>query len=103
MFLRAPLQDILQNEGPGALFRGLESTLWRDVPFSAFYWLGVEAVRDRFLQHGALPYHGYPQRPVAPSQGLKVKRDWGIWFGGFWWIIRLDWTVRLSTQVRLCA
>ena len=54
-FLRAPLQDILQNEGPGALFRGLESTLWRDVPFSAFYWLGVEAVRDRFLQHGALP------------------------------------------------
>ena len=55
LFLRAPLQDILQNEGPGALFRGLESTLWRDVPFSAFYWLGVEAVRDRFLQHGALP------------------------------------------------
>lgn len=54
-FLMAPLQDILQNEGPGALFRGLESTLWRDVPFSAFYWLGVEAVRDRFLQHGALP------------------------------------------------
>ena len=49
------LQDILQNEGPGALFRGLESTLWRDVPFSAFYWLGVEAVRDRFLQHGTLP------------------------------------------------
>lgn len=50
--IASALKEILQNEGPGALFRGLESTLWRDVPFSAFYWLGVEAVRDRFLQHG---------------------------------------------------
>ena len=45
-------QDILRNEGPRALFRGLESTLWRDVPFSAFYWLGVEAVRDSLLRRG---------------------------------------------------
>ena len=45
-------EDILQNEGPRALFRGLESTLWRDVPFSAFYWLGVEVVREKFLEHG---------------------------------------------------
>jgi hypothetical protein len=27
----------------------------------------------------AIEIHGYPQRRVAPSQGLKVKRDWGIW------------------------
>jgi len=46
------LKDILRNEGPRALFRGLESTLWRDVPFSAFYWLGVEAVRDSLLRRG---------------------------------------------------
>lgn len=50
--LKTPVEDILQNEGPRALFRGLESTLWRDVPFSAFYWLGVEVVREKFLQRG---------------------------------------------------
>ena len=42
----------MRNEGLRALFRGLESTLWRDVPFSAFYWLGVEAVRDSLLRRG---------------------------------------------------
>lgn len=61
----AALQDILRHEGWRALFRGLESTLWRDVPFSAFYWLGVEAVRDALLARGVLRDSKYRSPLVA--------------------------------------
>eukprot|EP00931_Biecheleriopsis_adriatica_P012810 TRINITY_DN114067_c0_g1_i1.p1 TRINITY_DN114067_c0_g1~~TRINITY_DN114067_c0_g1_i1.p1 ORF type:complete len:351 (-),score=33.98 TRINITY_DN114067_c0_g1_i1:126-1178(-) len=44
--------EILRLQGPRGLFRGLESTLWRDVPFSAGYWLGVETVRSHLLERG---------------------------------------------------
>lgn len=46
----AVLRQLLRKEGPGALFCGLESTLWRDVPFSAFYWYGVETIRNEMLR-----------------------------------------------------
>jgi solute carrier family 25, member 39/40 len=36
---------ITQTEGIPALYRGLTSTLWRDVPFSAIYWLCLERFR----------------------------------------------------------
>eukprot|EP00439_Symbiodinium_sp_Y106_P023696 s5432_g2.t3 len=61
----APLEEILRHEGWRALFRGLESTLWRDVPFSAFYWLGVEAVRDALLARGVLRDSNYRSPLVA--------------------------------------
>jgi len=61
----AALQEILRHEGWRALFRGLESTLWRDVPFSAFYWLGVEAVRDALLARGVLRDSNYRSPLVA--------------------------------------
>jgi len=41
---------MLRQEGLAVMFRGLQSTLWRDVPFSAFYWVGVEAVREALFQ-----------------------------------------------------
>lgn len=46
----AMLADIVRHEGPRAVFSGLSSTLWRDVPFSALYWLGVERIRDHILR-----------------------------------------------------
>jgi len=35
--------------GPKLLFRGLIPSLWKDVPFSAVYWLGYEQLRARLL------------------------------------------------------
>jgi solute carrier family 25 protein 39/40 len=40
--------DLVRAEGPTALWRGLAPTLWRDVPFSAIYWVIVEDVKARF-------------------------------------------------------
>lgn len=38
---------ILQKQGPGTLFTGLQITLWRDVPFSGIYWSCYEALKTR--------------------------------------------------------
>ncbi|KAI9281588.1 mitochondrial carrier domain-containing protein [Sporodiniella umbellata] len=36
------VKDMVIRDGPQALWRGLPPTLWRDVPFSALYWMGYE-------------------------------------------------------------
>jgi solute carrier family 25 protein 39/40 len=43
------LQGMVAREGVFSLWRGLTLTLWRDVPFSAIYWWGYEAVRDQLV------------------------------------------------------
>ena len=35
------------KDGSRALWRGLPPTLWRDVPFSALYWMGYEQLKQR--------------------------------------------------------
>jgi solute carrier family 25 protein 39/40 len=39
------LSEEVRALGPRALFRGLSSTLWRDIPFSGIYWLGYEKIK----------------------------------------------------------
>ena len=40
------LGRMVRTQGYTSLWRGLNLTMWRDVPFSAFYWWGYEAMRN---------------------------------------------------------
>lgn len=40
------MHQMTQAQGYTSLWRGLTLTMWRDVPFSAFYWWGYEALRN---------------------------------------------------------
>jgi solute carrier family 25 protein 39/40 len=44
------LRSIIQQEGSRGLYRGLAPTLWRDVPFSAMYWLCIERFREMWKE-----------------------------------------------------
>lgn len=40
--LYSEFRTLIREGGIPSLYRGLAPTLWRDAPFSALYWLGVE-------------------------------------------------------------
>lgn len=40
------LREMVASQGVRSLWTGLTLTLWRDVPFSAIYWLGYESGRN---------------------------------------------------------
>jgi solute carrier family 25 protein 39/40 len=44
------LWGLVRIHGVKELYRGLSPTLWRDVPFSGLYWVGVETLKRRWLQ-----------------------------------------------------
>lgn len=41
------MKAMLAEHGPRSLWRGLNLTLWRDVPFSGMYWWGYETIRGK--------------------------------------------------------
>jgi|SRR5579859_4873638 len=47
----AGISDLVRQQGLRSLWRGLELTLWRDVPFSGIYWTGYEYLRHLFRRH----------------------------------------------------
>jgi solute carrier family 25, member 39/40 len=49
------LRQMTQTQGYSSLWRGLTLTMWRDVPFSAFYWWGYEAARNQISDMRAGP------------------------------------------------
>ena len=42
----------IEKGGVRSLWRGANPTLWRDVPFSAFYWTSYEFIKVRLLRAG---------------------------------------------------
>lgn len=46
------LSSQVRSQGPSVLFRGLPTTLWRDVPFSAIYFMGYETLK-RYMTGGS--------------------------------------------------
>ncbi|KAH8556985.1 mitochondrial carrier domain-containing protein [Umbelopsis sp. PMI_123] len=48
------VQTMVQQHGPRSLWRGLVPTMWRDVPFSAFYWMSYEKSRSILAARAAV-------------------------------------------------
>lgn len=46
------LEGLVRTHGVRHLWRGLEPTLWRDVPFSGLYWASYEGMKRRFEERG---------------------------------------------------
>jgi solute carrier family 25 protein 39/40 len=44
------MRKVLKNEGFRGLYKGWSSTLWRDCPYSAIYWVNVEMFRPIFYE-----------------------------------------------------
>ncbi|KAG2237735.1 hypothetical protein INT48_009673 [Thamnidium elegans] len=45
------VKNMVSKDGSRALWRGLPPTLWRDVPFSAVYWMGYEQCKNAIELH----------------------------------------------------
>ena len=41
-----------KTQGPTSLWKGLNATLWRDVPFSGLYWANYEGLKSWFKRNG---------------------------------------------------
>jgi len=71
------LRHIVRHEGCGVLFRGLGPTLLRDVPFSALYWFGIEALSAR-MRLNPPSQRLFSQQTPTPSSDLFDA--WAIGF-----------------------
>jgi len=46
------LRECVRTQGVTSLWRGVGPTLWRDVPFSGFYWASYETLKQFFARNG---------------------------------------------------
>ena len=59
---------IVAADGFFGLWRGLGPTLWRDIPFSAFYWAAVERLKVPLHSHYATKNHW----PITNWERFKI-------------------------------
>ena len=60
------LKDMAKTQGYTSLWRGLSLTLWRDVPFSGFYWWGYENLHNTLKNaRGQMLESNLPAGPTA--------------------------------------
>lgn len=69
---------VVREEGAAALWRGVGTTMWRDVPFSMVYWLGYENLKNCLgCGRGEPASEGGVQRGERSGDGLGVVEDKG--------------------------
>ncbi|ETN39861.1 uncharacterized protein HMPREF1541_06087 [Cyphellophora europaea CBS 101466] len=77
------LHRMTQSQGYTSLWRGLTLTMWRDVPFSAFYWWGYEASKNAIknVRHG----HSISQNGsfTSSNQPWTPETDSSTFFDSF--------------------
>ncbi|KAA8895297.1 mitochondrial carrier domain-containing protein [Sphaerosporella brunnea] len=64
------IKEMVVNEGPFSLWRGLSLTLWRDVPFSGIYWFGYETIKEQLRHRREEKWsllHDHPKGILPPS------------------------------------
>lgn len=64
------LKNMVHAQGYTSLWRGLTLTMWRDVPFSGFYWWGYETVRNA-LTDARNPAH----KNTRPRSSSRSSED----------------------------
>lgn len=63
-------RTMIRQGGILSLYRGLTPTLWRDAPFSAIYWLGIEKLKLLWKQHNNNNNTAEPAALVAAGQSF---------------------------------
>ncbi|KAM3589791.1 Carrier protein, mitochondrial [Umbelopsis sp. WA50703] len=68
------VQTMVKQHGPSSLWRGLVPTMWRDVPFSAFYWMSYEKSRSLLvakmeMNHSSGPVDAMTEFKMAFAAG----------------------------------
>ena len=82
----AALRRTVAADGYGALWRGLGSTLWRDVPFSACYWVAYERLRGalrRSSRRGPRTASPSPSSRAGAADTLAAAGLAGLGAGAF--------------------
>lgn len=69
LVLRNSYREI-KLQGVGSLFRGLQITLWRDVPFSGIYWSSYEFVSSLMKKH--IPYLNFANTSANSNIDSKI-------------------------------
>ena len=60
---------------PKALFRGLQPTLFRDIPFSSVYWFCYEQLKQRAVAARAASAASVGSSSSSPSNGTRAGED----------------------------
>jgi len=71
------LQRMVRTQGYTSLWRGLTLTMWRDVPFSGFYWWGYEAIRNKLTdaREQSKGHRLDPTRSMTSGRAAQAKQD----------------------------
>ncbi|KAJ3158411.1 hypothetical protein HDU86_002880 [Geranomyces michiganensis] len=74
------VRAMLATSGPTSLFRGLAPTLWRDVPFSAIYWIGYESIKARLVEFETERLHMSKSNTQTTTTTTTTTTDFGTAF-----------------------